>query len=109
MKRKDLIIKRAVPIIMSVLIAIIVKGVIDKNYYERKIEAIKQENIMLPSEKVGSIMIYDKDEKCFKTYTGYLYVKKKIINNQDGIYINCDEAKITSKIFFDWESVEEEK
>lgn len=108
MKRKDVIIRRLIIITVTSLIVLIVKDVIDMNYYENKIEQVKQENIVLPTEKKGTIMIYDKDEKCFKTYTGYLHFSQKVIDDEKGVYISCDEAKMTSKMIFDWENREKE-
>ena len=109
MKRKDVILKQATIIVCTILITLFVKDMVDSNYYKNKISQIKQENIVLPTEKKGSVMIYDENEKCFKKYSGYMHFSQKVINNEKYIYINCDEAKMTSKMIFDWENMEEEQ
>lgn len=109
MKRKDVIFRNAAVIAAVMVITATATHMYDAAAHHRQVETFNRESIIMPAEKWGVITIYDAETKEFKKYSGYMTFQKMEIMGENGVSINCDEAKMLSKMIFNIEKEDKGK
>ncbi len=102
MKRKELLLRKAAVVAGIVVISSLATHIIDKQTMQKsmneEIAELKQENVIMPCEKWGTITIYNSTEDCIESYTGYLSFTSMPIMGERGVYVNCDEARLLQRM-----------
>lgn len=89
LKRKDVIIKRAIVIIAMITVTALITHMFDRNN-------MKSDN-KLPTQSWGAINVYDHESKTVREYYGLLYFEPVETMGEKGVHIYTAAAKLITE------------
>lgn len=101
MKRKDVIIRKVVVIVAIVAATAVITHIYDSYVHGKDIQDLEEKNIIMPTDKWGTIMLYDEESNKVVKYTGLMTFQEVQIMGEAGVSINCSEAQLISSMMFD--------
>ena len=101
LKRKDVIIKKVIVIAAIVIATAVTTHLYDLYEHKKDIQELEEKNIIMPTDKWGTIMLYDAESDKIVKYTGLMTFQEVQIMGETGVSINCGEAELISSMMFD--------
>ena len=102
-KRKDVIIRKVLAIAAIVMITAVTTHLYDSSIHTESIQELEEKNIIMPTDKWGTITMYDADQNKIVKYTGLMTFQEVQIMGESGVSINCGEAQLISSMMFNTE------
>lgn len=100
-KRKDVIIKKVLVIAAIIAATAVITHIYDSYVHGKDIQALEEKNVIMPTDKWGTIMLYDAESNKVVKYTGLMTFQEVQIMGETGVSINCGEAQLISSMMFD--------
>lgn len=102
-KRKDVIIRKTLVIAAIVAATAATTHIYDSQAHKKDIQQLEENNIIMPTDKWGTIMMYDAAANKVVKYTGLMTFQEVQIMGETGVSINCGEVELISSVMFDIE------